>query len=192
RRRYFPAAISDAAKAYVDYMGRDHVGFINYAIDITPTCDCVPYSDMHILPNLGVFASKDIIAIDMACLDASVQMQAVPGSRPYDEELEGEPWKAGHEKFTNIMRIPVSQWSSVNAAIKLGLGSADYELIEAIPGPRERYGQKKYREHHPSYFTRKPFSINKPRFEPECYLEDIKVTLEELSGRPNAKVTRSG
>jgi len=192
RRRYFPAVISDAAKAYVDYMGHDHVGFINYAIDITPTCDCVPYSDMHILPNLGVFASKDIVAIDMACLDASVQMQAVPGSRPYDEELEGEPWKAGNEKFTNIMRIPVSQWSSVNAALKLGLGSADYELVEAIPGPRERYGQPKYREHHPSYFTRKPFSVNKPRFEPECYFEDIKVTLEELSGRPNAKVTRSG
>jgi uncharacterized Fe-S center protein len=186
-KTFFPAVIADAAKGYIDHVGRDHVGFINYAIDISPWCDCLPYSDASILPNLGVFASKDIVALEMACLDASIKTPAVPGSKPYDEGIEGEPWRVGHEKFTHIMKPPLSQWMTVNAAVKLGLGSADYELIEATPGPRERYVQPRYRDHHPSYFTRKPFAIHKPRFEPDCYVEDVTVTVEELSGRPKTK-----
>ncbi len=191
---FFPAVISDAAKAFIDYIGRDRVGFINYAIDITPWCDCINWSDAWILPNLGVYASKDIVAVDMACLDASDKVQAVPGSKLYDEGLQGEPWKAGNEKFTYIKKQPLSQWISINAAVRIGLGSADYELIEATPGPRERYVQPKYREHPPGYFTREAFSIHRPRFEPECYLTEEKVTLEELLGRPkiNSRLRTNG
>lgn len=187
---FFPAVISDAAKAFIDYIGSDKVGFINYAIDISPQCDCMTWSDAWILPNLGVYASKDIVAIDTACLDAADKAPGVPGSRVYDEGLPGEPWKAGNEKFTYIKRVPLSQWMSVNASIKIGLGSADYEIVEAKPGPRERYLPKKYREHPPGYYTRKAFSIHKPRFEPESYLNAEKVKLEELLGRPKANSNR--
>ncbi len=180
----FPAAISDAAKAFIDYLGSEHVGFINYALDITPLCDCMTWSDAWILPNLGVFASKDIVAIDTACLDASDMAQAVPGSMPYDEGFSGEPWKNGNEKFTNIRERPLSQWLTVNAAIKLGLGSSDYELVEATPGAAGRYRDPKLKKHQSGYYTRKAYAIHKPRFEPECYLEAERVTLEELTPRP--------
>ena len=180
----FPAAISDAAKAFIDYLGSEHVGYINYALDITPWCDCMSWSDAWILPNLGVFASRDIVAIDTACLDASDAAQAVPGSMPYDEEFHGEPWKKGNEKFTNIRERPLSQWLTVNAALKLGLGSSDYELVEATPGATDRYRDPRLRKHQPGYYTRKAYAIHKPKFEPECYLETERVTLEELTPRP--------
>jgi len=187
---FFPAVISDAAKAFIYHIGRDRIGFVNYAVDITPWCDCIPWSDAWILPNLGVFASKDPVAIDIACLDASDAAQAVPGSRPYDEEVQGEAWKPGKEKFTYIKKKTLSQWITVNEAVRIGLGSPDYELIEAAPESRERYLQPRYREHPPGYFTRKAFSIHKPRFEPECYHTATTITLEELSGRPKTDLRR--
>jgi len=184
REEYFPAVIADAAKAYVEHMGRDHVGLINYAIDIAPSCDCVQHSDAWILPNLGVFGSKDAVAIDTACLDLADKSPAVPGSRPFDEELTGEPWMAGHEKFTNIRKVPLSQWTSINGGILNGLGSAKYELIEAEPGPPERYRAPRLREHPPGYWTRKAFAICRPRVDPDCYLETPRATLEELQRKP--------
>lgn len=184
---FFPAVVSDAAKAYIDHIGHDKVGFINYAVDITPQCDCMVWSDAWILPNLGVYASKDIVSIDTACLDACDKAPGVPGSKVYDDGVPGEPWKAGNEKFTNIKRIPLSQWISVNAAAKIGLGYYDYELIEGTPGSRERYVQQKYREHPPGYYTRKAFSKHKPKFEPEVYLDVEKIKMEELTGRPKAR-----
>lgn len=186
---FFPAVIADAAKGYVEQVGRDKVGFINYAVDISPACDCVPHSDAWILPNLGVFASKDPVSVDKACLDAADQSQAVFGSRAYDEDCPGEPWKAGNEKFTNIRKHPhskrpISQWTTINAAVKNVLGSAKYELIEAEPGPPERYLQPRYRDHPPGYFTRKAFALRKPTVDPGCYLENPRVTIEELQRRP--------
>jgi uncharacterized Fe-S center protein len=181
---FFPAVISDAAKGFINYLGAEHVGFINYAIDISPMCDCLPHSDASILPNLGVFASRNIVAIDMACLNASVKTAAVQGSRPYDDDVPGEAWKAGNEKFTFIKKEPLSQWITINAAVRQGLGSTTYELIEAIPGPRERYLQKRYRDHHPGYLMRRAFARTKPRFNPADYQETVTITLDELAKKP--------
>ena len=36
---------------------------VTYALDLTPACDCVPGTDRAVLPNLGVFASKDLTLI---------------------------------------------------------------------------------------------------------------------------------
>lgn len=186
--QYFPAVIADAAKAYVEHVGRERVGFINYAVDISPGCDCLVYSDIWMLPNLGVFSSKNPVAIDKACLDAADRSQAVSGSRLYDEELKGEPWKAGNEKFTNILcafrKIPVSQWTTINAAVLNGLGEAKYDLVEAELGPPEKYLSPRFRIHYPGYTTRKAFMLHKPKVDPTCYLDEPRVTLEELQKKP--------
>jgi uncharacterized Fe-S center protein len=181
---YFPAVIADAAKGYVEHIGRNRVGMINYAVDISPWCDCVQYSDAWMLPNLGVFASKDPVAVDKVCLDMSDKSLAVPGSKPFDEEFLGEPWKSGNEKFTNIRKVPLSQWTSINAGVKNGLGSAEYELVEAELGPPEKYLSLRFKEHPPGYVTRKAFALHKPRVDPSCYLETPRVTTEELQRKP--------
>jgi uncharacterized Fe-S center protein len=181
---YFPAVIADAAKAYVEHIGRDKVGLVSYAIDISPMCDCVAHSDNWILPNLGVFSSKDPVAIDKACLDMSDKSPAVPGSKPFDEGLQGEPWKVGNEKFTYIRKVPLSQWTSINGAVINGLGSARYELIEAEPGPPERYLQQRYREHPPGWGTRRAFQLMKPRVDPAAYQSAPRVSIETLQKKP--------
>ncbi|MDO8672578.1 MAG: DUF362 domain-containing protein, partial [Dehalococcoidia bacterium] len=78
------AAMADGALAVVKTVGRDKVGFINFAVDISPGCDCVMYSDRAIVPNLGVFASRDCVAIDRACVDMAKKSGGMPGSRSHD------------------------------------------------------------------------------------------------------------
>ena len=184
----FPATIPDSAKAVINHLGREHVGFISYAIDISPWCDCMGFTDSYILPNLGVYASKDIVSIDKACLDAADRTEGVPGSKAFDEDIENEPWKAGHEKFTYIPCSnrfkEVSQWIQINAASNIGLGSIDYELIEATPGPPEKYVMPKFREHSWGYIFNRRFKGDMPMPDLDCFKKKPKISIEELTKKP--------
>ena len=48
---------------------------INMVIDISPSCDCCPTNDAPILPDIGMFASFDPVALDEACVDACNRQQ---------------------------------------------------------------------------------------------------------------------
>jgi uncharacterized Fe-S center protein len=45
---------------------QNKVCYINFLMDITPDCDCVPWSDSPIVPDIGILASIDPVAIDVA------------------------------------------------------------------------------------------------------------------------------
>ena len=120
---WFLVAMADAAAGYVRHIGKERIGYLTYALDLTPACDCVPGTDRAVLPNLGVFASRDMVAIDVAALDMSVQAHGIHGSVA-DEKHVMEP---GQEKFTVINGM--SQWISPNACSLLGAGLKDYELV---------------------------------------------------------------
>ena len=59
--------IAEYTKAVVDGRPCFHISLV---IDVSPTCDCRPENDMAIVPNVGMFASFDPVALDMACVDA--------------------------------------------------------------------------------------------------------------------------
>ncbi len=120
---WFLVAMADAAAGYVRHIGKERIGYLTYALDLTPACDCVPGTDRAVLPNLGVFASRDMVAIDVAALDMSVQAHGIHGSVAEEKHVM-EP---GQEKFTVINGM--SQWISPNACSLLGAGSKDYELV---------------------------------------------------------------
>lgn len=122
-RKWFLVAMGDAAAGYLRHLGNDNVGFITYAVDITPACDCVPGSDRPVIPNLGVFASRDMVAIDVAALDMADRSPGIPGSMA--EEIG--VMEAGSEKFTGI--VGMSQWVTSNTCARLGAGSKEYELV---------------------------------------------------------------
>ncbi|MDD5137149.1 MAG: DUF362 domain-containing protein, partial [Candidatus Omnitrophica bacterium] len=44
--------------------------FINFATKITKECDCLAKDDPRIIPDIGIFASKDPVSLDKACYDA--------------------------------------------------------------------------------------------------------------------------
>lgn len=90
----------------------ENFAFFNFAVDITPHCDCHPYSDNSIVPDIGVFASNDIVAIDKACYDAFLQ------SRKNPDSLVDNFWE-GTDALTQITYSEM-----------IGLGKSSYEVLE--------------------------------------------------------------
>lgn len=75
--------MAEYSKAVVN--GRDSF-HINLVMDISPYCDCHPENDVPILPDIGMFASFDPVALDQACADACNAQSPMPGSL-LDEHL---------------------------------------------------------------------------------------------------------
>ena len=44
--------------------------FINFLTQVSPACDCYPFSDAPIVGDIGILASRDPVAIDQACVDS--------------------------------------------------------------------------------------------------------------------------
>lgn len=101
----------------------DRVGYVNFLIKITPDCDCVPWSDASIVPDIGILASKDPVALDQASYDLVNRQKGLAHSSLH----------ANHEKGADKFR---GVWPKVDGAHllkyaeKIGLGSRDYELVE--------------------------------------------------------------
>ena len=78
---------------------------------------------MPIVPNVGMFASFDPVALDMACADA-VNRQPVLSGSVLDElpKYTGDHFNDNH---------PDTNWMAViDHAVKLCIGCKEYELIE--------------------------------------------------------------
>ena len=54
---------------------------INLVMDISPNCDCHGENDAPVLPNIGMFASFDPVALDQACVDACLKATPLPNSQ---------------------------------------------------------------------------------------------------------------
>ena len=100
---------------------------ISLVIDVSPYCDCHGENDMAILPDVGMFASFDPVALDQACADACLKQEPIPGSL-LDDNMHAEGFCDHHDHFKNT--TPETDWKScLEHAEKLGIGTMDYELI---------------------------------------------------------------
>ena len=116
--------MAEYAKAVVDGRPCFHISLV---VDVSPNCDCHGENDAPILPNLGMFASFDLLALDQACADACLAADPMPGSQLSDH-LADPHFHDHHDHFKNS--TPESEWKScLEHAEKIGLGSRDYELI---------------------------------------------------------------
>lgn len=96
---------------------------ISLVIDVSPNCDCHAENDIAIVPNVGMFASFDPVALDLACANAVNKQPVIPGS------LLDKRGDTHHDHFTDIH--PTTDWKVlISHAVKMGLGSEEYELIE--------------------------------------------------------------
>ena len=101
--------------------GRPHF-HISLVVDVSPNCDCHAENDVPIVPDVGMFASFDPVALDQACADA-VNRQTVVA----DSQLDHMP-HVHHDHF--IDSAPTTDWhSQIEHAVKLGIGTDQYELI---------------------------------------------------------------
>ena len=116
--------MAEYTKAVVD--GRPHF-HISLVMDISPNCDCHSENDAPILPDVGMFASFDPLALDQACADACLANAPMPGSQLSDRMARAD-FCDHHDHFTNS--TPESEWKScLEHGEKIGLGSRKYELI---------------------------------------------------------------
>ena len=117
--------IAEYSKAVVDGRPAFHISLV---MDISPYCDCHAENDAPILPDIGMFASFDPVALDQACADACNKMPALPNSR-LDDFMHEEGFHDHHDHFINSM--PDTDWRTcLEHAEKIGLGSREYELIK--------------------------------------------------------------
>ncbi|OUP01776.1 4Fe-4S ferredoxin [Drancourtella sp. An210] len=116
--------IAEYSKAVLDGRPNFH---INLVIDISPYCDCHGENDVPILPDIGMFASFDPVALDQACVDACNAQKPMPGSL-LDDRMHEEGFCDHHDHFVNT--TPDSGWEyCLEHAEKIGLGTRQYELI---------------------------------------------------------------
>ena len=97
-----------------------HVSIVN---QVSPNCDCHEENDAAVVPDIGMFASFDPVALDKACIDAvnaaPPVMASIQAERAHDH---------GSDHFRNIH--PTTDWrSQIRHAERIGLGSGEYELI---------------------------------------------------------------
>ena len=112
--------IAEYTKAVIEGRPNFHISLI---VDVSPNCDCHAENDVPIVPNVGMFASFDPVALDMACADAVNRQPVIAGSILSElPQLRGDRFTDNH---------PETNWmSAIDHAVKIGIGSKEYELIE--------------------------------------------------------------
>jgi uncharacterized Fe-S center protein len=99
-------------------------GYFNFLTHITPDCDCVGWSDASVVPDIGILASRDPVAIDAASFDLVNRQAGLKNS--FLKRNFGE----GEDKFRG-MRRSTDGYLQIRYAEEIGLGSASYRLVEA-------------------------------------------------------------
>ena len=65
----FMERMTESAKAVVDHFG-EHITFVNVLRNMSVSCDCEGTAAMPVVtPNIGILASRDILAVDQASVD---------------------------------------------------------------------------------------------------------------------------
>ena len=102
-----------------------HISFI---MNVSPECDCWNHNDAAIIPDLGMLASADPVALDKACADLVIQAPVLHSDNVLAKKHEHEDL-CGCDKFHMIH--PDTDWlAGLRHAEKIGLGTMDYELIK--------------------------------------------------------------
>ena len=113
--------MAEYTKAVLDGRPHFHISIVN---QVSPYCDCHNENDAAIVPDIGMFAGFDPVALDKACIDA---VNAAPGI--VTSVLAGKGANGHEDHFTNIH--PSTDWrKQLEHAEKIGIGSCEYELTE--------------------------------------------------------------
>lgn len=97
---------------------------ISFLMNISPNCDCWDNNDMAIVPDIGIAASFDPVALDKACVDMVNSAPGIEGS-----VLEDIHYHEGEDKFGCINKN--THWKvGLDHAVEIGLGTQEYELVE--------------------------------------------------------------
>ena len=122
--RAFQAGMAAVVKEALATFVPAQVYYLTLLMNITPLCDCWGFSTPPLVPDVGILAGDDIVAIEQAALDLIKAENLIPGALP--DQL-CPPGMTGH-LFQRIHgKDPYEQ---VRQAAAIGLGSTAYTLRE--------------------------------------------------------------
>jgi uncharacterized Fe-S center protein len=141
----FQELMAIATKRVLETFDDNKRFYLNYALQITAHCDCMGFSQPVVIPEIGLLASRDIVAVEMATLDLIAQAglieQAIP---PYFKHTNLDP-KADLHPFQRLWGEMKNPYLVIDFAEKHGLGQRDYELVEVLSP--EKTGKMKPPKH---------------------------------------------
>ena len=132
----FQELMANTAKPILDSFDENKIFNFNFLMNITPFCDCMGMGMPQVIDDIGIVASRDIVAVEMATLDLMKKAglnrrmlsnipEAYLRANP-DGPDDLHPLQKIHGPFKNPYKV-------VEFAAGLGLGSLEYELIEILP-----------------------------------------------------------
>lgn len=101
---------SMAEHAYGAVIGKPGKCFyFNVLIDMTKDCDCFSVKQSKLIPDIGILASSDPVAVDKATLDLTA--------------------KAHGKTLAELSYAQLDAMVQISHAAKIGMGSLDYQLV---------------------------------------------------------------
>lgn len=119
----FQMGMAVCTKAVLDTFAPGSVYHINVLTAITALCDCWGMTTPSLVPDIGIMAGEDIVAVEKACLDAIRMEDLIPVGIPKNMVLSGE----GHLFQQLHGKDPFIQLEKLE---EVGLGSQEYELVK--------------------------------------------------------------
>lgn len=122
--------IAEYTKAVLKDKPNFHISFI---MNVSPECDCWGHNDAAIVPDLGMMASFDPVALDQACADMVTAAPVLQTSNTITEKEHTcechHHTHEGEDKFHLLH--PNTNWQAgLRYAEEIGIGTREYELIK--------------------------------------------------------------
>jgi len=118
----FQEGLARSAKCVLDTFRPGLVFHINVLTDITIFCDCWGMTTPALVPDIGIMASEDIVAVDSASLKAIKTKDVIPGSIT-------PPYKLGKGRHLFEKLHARDPFVQVRALERLGMGLADARIV---------------------------------------------------------------
>lgn len=106
----FLESMADAASSVHNHF-KNKIVYINIMCNMSVDCDCCAKAENPCMKDIGILASTDPIAIDKACIDLVINSND-PGKEHFLERVNSR-----------------NGIHTIDASLKLGFGTTDYELI---------------------------------------------------------------
>jgi uncharacterized Fe-S center protein len=103
-------------------------------MNVSPNCDCWNHNDAALVPDIGIAASFDPVALDQACADMVIAAPSLKGNAIADKDGVhecgcGHHHHKGEDKFRIVH--PDTNWQAgLEYGEEIGLGCREYELIK--------------------------------------------------------------
>ncbi len=119
----FQHGMALATKTVLDCFAPENRYFINVLLQVTALCDCWGMSTPALVPDVGILASEDIVAVEQASLDMIKNEDLIPKGAP-----GGQLPCEGEHLFERLHGLdPFVQLDKLQ---EMGVGSRKYQLVE--------------------------------------------------------------